>query len=144
MEDTPPRVEVIDEEEVAELSSVAERVNTLAVSLEAVLDQQMEDAVYWMEVAGRTPKRVSRRDAQVASVSSLDWIAGAKPTHYGNRGRTLWRMIYPSSCLQINTRSLGSLCMSARRLLVYCSLTQAADAPNGFTMIDSPYSPKPS
>jgi Rad3-related DNA helicase/REP element-mobilizing transposase RayT len=60
-----------DEEELAELSSVADKVHTLAVSLEAVLDQQMEDAVYWMEVSGRTPKRVSLHAAPVCVAEGL-------------------------------------------------------------------------
>jgi ATP-dependent DNA helicase DinG len=60
-----------DEEELAELSSVAEKVHTLAVSLEAVLEQQMEDAVYWMEVSGRTPRRVSLHAAPICVAEGL-------------------------------------------------------------------------
>ncbi|MDB5323130.1 MAG: dinG [Phycisphaerales bacterium] len=60
-----------DEEEISELSSAADKVNTLAVSLEACLDQQIEDAVYWMEVTGRTPKRVSLHAAPVCIAEGL-------------------------------------------------------------------------
>jgi ATP-dependent DNA helicase DinG len=60
-----------DEEEISELSSAADKVQTLAVSLEAVLDQQMEDAVYWMEVSGKTPKRVSLHAAPVCIAEGL-------------------------------------------------------------------------
>jgi ATP-dependent DNA helicase DinG len=60
-----------NEEEISELSSLSEKVNTLAVSLEAVLDQQIEDAVYWMEVSGRTPKRVSLHAAPVCVADGL-------------------------------------------------------------------------
>jgi ATP-dependent DNA helicase DinG len=64
-------VDTKDEEELAELSSTAEKVNTLAVSLEAVLEQQMEDAVYWMEVSGRTPRRVSLHAAPICVAEGL-------------------------------------------------------------------------
>jgi Rad3-related DNA helicase/REP element-mobilizing transposase RayT len=60
-----------DEEEISELASAADKVQTLAVSLEAVLEQQIEDAVYWMEVSGRTPKRVSLHAAPVCIAEGL-------------------------------------------------------------------------
>jgi Rad3-related DNA helicase/REP element-mobilizing transposase RayT len=60
-----------DEAEVAELSSASEKVHTLAVSLEAVLEQQIEDAVYWMDVSGRSPKRVSLHAAPVCIADGL-------------------------------------------------------------------------
>src|SRR3954467_14503532 len=60
-----------NEEEVAELTSLADKVHPLGVSLEAVLDQQIEDAVYWMDVSrsttatGRPTKRVSLHAAPI-------------------------------------------------------------------------------
>jgi Rad3-related DNA helicase/REP element-mobilizing transposase RayT len=60
-----------DEEEISELSSTAEKVLTLAVSLEAVLEQRIDDAVYWMEISGRTPKRVSLHAAPVCIADGL-------------------------------------------------------------------------
>jgi len=41
------------------------------VSLDAVLDQKIDDAVYWMEVSGRTPKRVSLHAAPVCIADGL-------------------------------------------------------------------------
>jgi len=60
-----------DEEEVSELSSAAEKVNNLAMSLEAVLAQQIDDAVYWMDVSNRTPKRVTLHAAPVCIADGL-------------------------------------------------------------------------
>jgi Rad3-related DNA helicase/REP element-mobilizing transposase RayT len=60
-----------DEEEISEISSTAEKIQTLAVSLEAVLEQRIDDAVYWMEISGRTPKRVSLHAAPVCIADGL-------------------------------------------------------------------------
>jgi Rad3-related DNA helicase/REP element-mobilizing transposase RayT len=66
-----------NEEEVAELTSLADKVHTLGVSLEAVLDQQIEDAVYWMDVtrstgaSGRPTKRVSLHAAPICVAEGL-------------------------------------------------------------------------
>jgi ATP-dependent DNA helicase DinG len=60
-----------DEEEISEISSTAEKVQTLAVSLEAILEQRIDDAVYWMEISGRTPKRVSLHAAPVCIADGL-------------------------------------------------------------------------
>ena len=60
-----------DEAEVSELSSLAEKVHTLGASLQAILDQQMEDCVYWMEVANKTPRRVSLHAAPINVAQGL-------------------------------------------------------------------------
>jgi Rad3-related DNA helicase/REP element-mobilizing transposase RayT len=60
-----------EEEEIAELTSAADKVNVLAVSLEAIIEQQMPDAVYWMDVAKRTPRRVSLHAAPVCVAQGL-------------------------------------------------------------------------
>jgi Rad3-related DNA helicase/REP element-mobilizing transposase RayT len=60
-----------NEEEISELSSAADKVHGLALSLDAVLDQKIEDAVYWMEISGRTPKRVSLHAAPVCIADGL-------------------------------------------------------------------------
>jgi Rad3-related DNA helicase/REP element-mobilizing transposase RayT len=66
-----------NEEEVSELSSLADKVHTLGVSLEAVLDQRIEDAVYWMDVSrsvgagGRATKRVSLHAAPICVAEGL-------------------------------------------------------------------------
>jgi ATP-dependent DNA helicase DinG len=60
-----------NEEEIAELTSIADKVHTLAISLQSILDQEIEGAVYWMEIAGRTPKRVSLHAAPVCIADGL-------------------------------------------------------------------------
>ena len=66
-----------NEEEVSELSSLADKVHTLGASLEAVLDQRIEDAVYWMDVSrsvgagGRATKRVSLHAAPICVAEGL-------------------------------------------------------------------------
>jgi ATP-dependent DNA helicase DinG len=60
-----------EEAEISELTSLADKVHTLAVSLETVLDQKMEQCVYWMEVANKTPKRVSLHAAPINIAEGL-------------------------------------------------------------------------
>lgn len=60
-----------NEEEVTELTSIAEKVHGLSVSLESILEQAIEGAVYWMEISGRTPKRVSLHAAPVCIAEGL-------------------------------------------------------------------------
>lgn len=60
-----------NEEEIAELTSIAEKVHTLAISLQSILGHEIEGAVYWMEIAGRTPKRVSLHAAPVSIAEGL-------------------------------------------------------------------------
>ena len=60
-----------DEEEISELTSTADKINILATSLEAILDQHIQDAVYWMEISGRTPKRVTLHAAPVCIADGL-------------------------------------------------------------------------
>lgn len=64
-------VENQNEEEVSELTSIAEKVHGLSVSLESILEQAIEGAVYWMEISGRTPKRVSLHAAPVCIAEGL-------------------------------------------------------------------------
>jgi ATP-dependent DNA helicase DinG len=45
------------EEEISEVSSGAEKVTLLSQTLDAVIGQTMEDAVYWMDTAGRSQQR---------------------------------------------------------------------------------------
>jgi ATP-dependent DNA helicase DinG len=60
-----------NEEEVSELTSIADRINILAMSLETILNQQLEGAVYWMEISGRTPKRVTLHAAPICIADGL-------------------------------------------------------------------------
>src|SRR3954463_3659227 len=59
------------EEELTEVSAIAEKVKGMADAVESILAQSMPDAVYWFEVAGRTPKRVSLHAAPVNVAQGL-------------------------------------------------------------------------
>ena len=59
------------DEEQAEIESAANKAGILAESVETVLAQKMEDTVYWMDVAGRTPKRVSLHAAPINVAEGL-------------------------------------------------------------------------
>ena len=58
-------VSITDDEELIELSAMSEKINGMAMSIDALLAQTIEEAVYWFEVSGRTPKRVSLHAAPV-------------------------------------------------------------------------------
>ncbi|HWE96082.1 MAG TPA: helicase C-terminal domain-containing protein [Tepidisphaeraceae bacterium] len=45
------------EDEISEVSSGAEKVTLLSQTLDAVIGQTMEDAVYWMDTAGKSQQR---------------------------------------------------------------------------------------
>ncbi len=62
---------VKNEEEVSEIGSMAEKIGSMAVSIDAILQQSIEDAVYWFEISGRTPKRVSLHAAPVNVADGL-------------------------------------------------------------------------
>src|SRR3954471_16902377 len=59
------------EEELTEVSAIAEKVKGMADAVESILAQSMPDAVYWFEVSGRTPKRVSLHAAPVNVAQGL-------------------------------------------------------------------------
>jgi Rad3-related DNA helicase/REP element-mobilizing transposase RayT len=63
--------EVKNEEEMSELTAAATKVANFGEVLEAILKQSMPDAVYWMDVSGRTPKRVSLHAAPVSVAEGL-------------------------------------------------------------------------
>ena len=56
---------ITDEAAVAELTNAATKVDTLAAATAAVVGQTIPEAVYWMDVAGRTPPRVTLHAAPV-------------------------------------------------------------------------------
>jgi Rad3-related DNA helicase/REP element-mobilizing transposase RayT len=56
---------ITDEAAVAELTSVATKVSTMAAAINAIVGQTMADAVYWIDVTGRSPKRVTLNAAPV-------------------------------------------------------------------------------
>jgi ATP-dependent DNA helicase DinG len=54
-----------NEEEISELTSRADRVTVLAETLEAIISQSVADTVYWIELAGRAPRRVTLNAAPI-------------------------------------------------------------------------------
>jgi Rad3-related DNA helicase len=60
-----------EEESVMEISNQANKVEGLAASLEAILGQMMEDAVYWMDIADRTPRKVTLNAAPINVAAGL-------------------------------------------------------------------------
>jgi len=63
--------DIESDEELSELTSLAEKAAGLGVALEAIVNQNLEDAVYWMDTTGRTPKRVSLHAAPVDVAEGL-------------------------------------------------------------------------
>jgi ATP-dependent DNA helicase DinG len=59
------------QEESSELNAMAEKVTGMADAIDAILGQTLEDAVYWFDVAGTTPKRVSMHAAPVNVAEGL-------------------------------------------------------------------------
>ncbi|HMB95019.1 MAG TPA: helicase C-terminal domain-containing protein [Tepidisphaeraceae bacterium] len=59
------------DEEISEIGSLAEKVKGMAEALDAVVGQTIPDAVYWFEVSGRTPKRVSLHAAPINVAEGL-------------------------------------------------------------------------
>jgi Rad3-related DNA helicase/REP element-mobilizing transposase RayT len=64
-------VEVKNEEELSEITAAAAKAANFAEVLDAIVKQSVPDAVYWMEVAGRTPKRVTLHAAPVNVADGL-------------------------------------------------------------------------
>ena len=59
------------DEEVAELSSLADKVHAMGASLEAIVSQGLADAVYWLEQSPRPPRRVSLHAAPIDVADGL-------------------------------------------------------------------------
>ena len=59
------------DEEISEMASVIAKIDGLAMSLEAIITQSMPDAVYWVELSGRTPQRVALQAAPVNVAEGL-------------------------------------------------------------------------
>ncbi|HEY1683325.1 MAG TPA: helicase C-terminal domain-containing protein [Tepidisphaeraceae bacterium] len=60
-----------DDEEISELTSISGKVSAMSESVDAILAQKMGDAVYWMEVAGRSPQRVTLHASPVDMAEGL-------------------------------------------------------------------------
>jgi Rad3-related DNA helicase/REP element-mobilizing transposase RayT len=63
--------EVKNEEEISELTAASMKIANFAEVVDSILKQSVPDAVYWMEVTGRTPKRVSLHAAPVNVAEGL-------------------------------------------------------------------------
>jgi ATP-dependent DNA helicase DinG len=59
------------EEEISEVGAMSAKMTDMAQAVDAILGQTIEDAVYWFEVSGRTPKRVSLHAAPVNVAEGL-------------------------------------------------------------------------
>src|SRR5581483_10150203 len=57
--------QISKEDELAELLSSAEKVMTMATTIDAIMSQKLQDAVYWFDISKRTPRRVSLHAAPV-------------------------------------------------------------------------------
>ncbi|HEV7301986.1 MAG TPA: helicase C-terminal domain-containing protein [Tepidisphaeraceae bacterium] len=64
-------IDIKNDEEVAELTSVADKAAGLGVALEAIVEQRLEDAVYWMDQTTKTPRRVTLHAAPVDVAEGL-------------------------------------------------------------------------
>ncbi|HMO24963.1 MAG TPA: hypothetical protein PKB10_01715, partial [Tepidisphaeraceae bacterium] len=60
-----------NDEELAELANVAEKLRVLGETVEAFVSQAMDDAVYWMDISGRSPRRVSLHAAPIDVADGL-------------------------------------------------------------------------
>ncbi|MGD0542275.1 MAG: DEAD/DEAH box helicase [Tepidisphaeraceae bacterium] len=60
-----------NQEEISELSAMAEKMSLLAEELDAIVSQRMPDAVYWMEMGGRAHRNVSLHAAPVNVAEGL-------------------------------------------------------------------------
>ena len=62
---------IVHEEETIELTAAVAKVTTFAEMIDAIVSQTIPDAVYWMDVAGRSPRRVSLHAAPVNVADGL-------------------------------------------------------------------------
>jgi ATP-dependent DNA helicase DinG len=63
--------QVTDEADISELSNHSAKAAMSAEAIDAVLSQKLPDAVYWMEVSGKTPRRVSLHAAPINVAQGL-------------------------------------------------------------------------
>jgi ATP-dependent DNA helicase DinG len=60
-----------NEEEISELNAMSEKAALLGEELDAIVEQKMPDAVYWMEMGGRVHRNVSLHAAPVNVAQGL-------------------------------------------------------------------------
>lgn len=66
-----------DDAQISEIGSMSEKIRVMAESIDAILSQSIQDAVYWFEISARTPRRVSLHAAPI------DVAAGLKQHLFG-------------------------------------------------------------
>ncbi|MGH7177060.1 MAG: ATP-dependent DNA helicase, partial [Tepidisphaeraceae bacterium] len=59
------------DEDISELGAAAEKLKVMSDSIEVVVSQKLDDAVYWFEIAGRTPRRVALHAAPINIAEGL-------------------------------------------------------------------------
>jgi Rad3-related DNA helicase/REP element-mobilizing transposase RayT len=59
------------EDELSELNSMSEKIAVMAEAIDSIMNQSIEDSVYWFDVSGRTPKRVSLHAAPIDVAQGL-------------------------------------------------------------------------
>jgi Rad3-related DNA helicase/REP element-mobilizing transposase RayT len=60
-----------NDEEISEVGAMSEKIAGMAQAVDAILGQTIDDTVYWFDVSGRTPKRVSLHAAPVNIAEGL-------------------------------------------------------------------------
>ncbi len=63
--------EIKKDEELTEMTAQTEKIAVLADSLEAIIQQNIHEGVYWMEVAEKTPRRVTLCAAPIKVADGL-------------------------------------------------------------------------
>jgi Rad3-related DNA helicase/REP element-mobilizing transposase RayT len=59
------------EDELSELNSMSEKIAVMAEAIDSIMNQSIEDAVYWFDISGRAPKRVSLHAAPIDVAQGL-------------------------------------------------------------------------
>lgn len=60
-----------DDEEISELNAAAEKLKVLGATIEVIIGQTIDDAVFWIEAAGRVPRKISLHAAPINVAEGL-------------------------------------------------------------------------
>jgi ATP-dependent DNA helicase DinG len=63
--------DLINDEEISELTSFADKISVMAQSLDALVAQSVQNTVYWMDVGGQATRRVSLHAAPINVAEGL-------------------------------------------------------------------------
>jgi ATP-dependent DNA helicase DinG len=64
-------ITLTEDAEISEIGSLAEKTKGMADAIDAIISQTITDAVYWFDISGRTPKRVSLHAAPINVADGL-------------------------------------------------------------------------